>query len=45
LPEVNCFESADGARFVFDINVRFPMIGPVIHYRGWLLPAKPLGEG
>lgn len=36
LPRVNCFESADGDRFLFDIDVRFPIAGPVIHYRGWL---------
>lgn len=44
LPTVNCFESADGERFVFDIDVVFPMIGPVIHYRGWLLPVEQLTE-
>ena len=38
LPTVNCFESGDGERFVFDIDVVFPLIGKVIHYRGWLLP-------
>ena len=41
LPTVNCFESGDGERFVFDIDVAFPLIGPVIHYRGWLLPQMP----
>jgi hypothetical protein len=46
LPDVNCFESADGERFVFDIDVVFPIAGPVVHYRGWLLPqpALPLEE-
>jgi hypothetical protein len=37
-PDVNCFESGDGDRFVFDIDVVFPIAGPVIHYRGWLVP-------
>ncbi len=37
-PTVNCFESSDGERFVFDIDVVFPLIGKVIHYRGWLIP-------
>jgi hypothetical protein len=41
LPTVNCFESAEGARFRFDIDVRFPIVGPVIHYRGWLVPVEP----
>jgi uncharacterized protein DUF4166/saccharopine dehydrogenase-like protein len=38
LPTIRCFESADGERYRFDINVAFPLIGPVIRYRGWLLP-------
>jgi hypothetical protein len=37
VPNVNCFESGDGERFVFDIDVVFPLIGQVIHYRGWLV--------
>ena len=41
LPRVNCLESAEGARFRFDIDVAFPLIGPVIHYRGWLVPVEP----
>jgi NAD(P)-dependent dehydrogenase (short-subunit alcohol dehydrogenase family) len=44
LPTVNCFESADGERFVFDIDVRFPIVGRVIHYRGWLVPVEPARE-
>jgi hypothetical protein len=39
VPAVNCFESADGERYRFDIDVVFPLVGPVIHYSGWLLPA------
>jgi len=38
LPRVHCFESGDGDRFMFDIDVVFPIVGRVIHYRGWLLP-------
>lgn len=38
LPRAVCFESGDGDRFVFDINAGFPWVGPVVHYRGWLLP-------
>jgi len=36
MPPTVCFESADGDRFGFDIDVRFPMIGQLVHYRGWL---------
>jgi hypothetical protein len=41
LPRIDCLESAEGERFRFDIDVAFPLIGPVIHYRGWLVPAEP----
>jgi len=36
MPPTICFESGDGDRFVFDIDVEFPLIGQLIHYRGWL---------
>jgi hypothetical protein len=36
MPPTVCFESGDGERFVFDIDVKFPLIGQLIHYRGWL---------
>jgi len=36
MPPTICFESGDGDRFVFDIDVRFPIIGQLVHYRGWL---------
>jgi hypothetical protein len=35
-PRIACLESVDGERFLFDIDVAFPLIGHVIHYRGWL---------
>jgi hypothetical protein len=36
MPPTVCFESGEGDRFVFDIDVKFPLIGQLIHYRGWL---------
>jgi len=36
MPPTICFESGEGDRFIFDIDVKFPIIGQVIHYRGWL---------
>jgi hypothetical protein len=38
VPRIACLESADGERFIFDIDVTFPLIGWLIHYRGWLEP-------
>jgi len=35
-PTIECLESGDGGRFVFDIRFGFPLVGHVIHYRGWL---------
>ncbi len=43
-PSIECVESADGARFVFDIDVSFPIIGPVTHYRGWIERRSDLRE-
>ncbi len=40
-PSIECLESGDGSRFVFDIGVAFPIIGHVMHYRGWLERAAP----
>jgi len=36
MPIAVCFESGDGDRFVFDIDAAFRIIGPVVHYHGWL---------
>jgi hypothetical protein len=35
-PRIDCTETADGDRFVFRIDVAFPLIGPVVRYTGWL---------
>jgi hypothetical protein len=37
-PTIECTETAEGETFVFDIDVAFPVIGHVVHYRGWLAP-------
>jgi Domain of unknown function (DUF4166) len=38
LPKIECVESSDGDYYTFDINVALPVIGWLMHYRGWLLP-------
>ncbi len=38
-PAIECFEAADGESFTFDIDVVFPIIGHVVHYRGALAEA------
>ena len=40
-PQIECIESASGERFLFDIDVAFPLIGRVIHYGGWLSTDAP----
>ena len=40
-PRIKCIESASGERFLFDIDVAFPLIGHVIHYSGWLSADAP----
>lgn len=39
-PAIECKETAEDERFVFDIDVVFPLIGPVVHYRGWLVTGE-----
>jgi predicted DCC family thiol-disulfide oxidoreductase YuxK len=38
-PRIDCFESAEGGRFTFDIDVAFPIVGHVVHYSGSLTAA------
>ena len=38
VPKTDCVERADGDRYTFDIDVTFPLIGWLMHYRGWLSP-------
>ena len=40
-PRIECVERADEQRFLFDIDVAFPLVGHVIHYGGWLSPEAP----
>lgn len=34
---VRCRESADGARYLFDVDASLPVVGRVVRYSGWLL--------
>ena len=40
VPHIKCLESDDRGRFAFDIDVAFPVIGWLMHYRGWLSPEE-----
>jgi hypothetical protein len=44
VPRIECLEAADGDRFTFDIDVAFPLIGHVIHYKGWLVALAAAGD-
>ena len=37
-PQSIAYEWAEGDRFHFDVPIALPLIGPVVHYRGWLRP-------
>jgi NAD(P)-dependent dehydrogenase (short-subunit alcohol dehydrogenase family) len=39
MPRGAAREYEAGGRFHFDVPVALPLIGPVIHYRGWLAPS------
>jgi hypothetical protein len=36
VPTIKCVEGEKDGAFTFDIDVRFPLIGWLLHYRGWL---------
>ncbi|MBS0241655.1 MAG: DUF4166 domain-containing protein [Proteobacteria bacterium] len=46
VPKIDCLESEtpspDGPRYRFDIDVAFPIAGPVISYSGWLAVEPPV---
>lgn len=35
-PRVTAFESGDGERFRFDVEIGLPLVGRLVRYRGWL---------
>jgi hypothetical protein len=40
-PTIECLESGEGLRFMFDIDVVFPIVGRVVHYSGALEEQQP----
>ena len=39
-PRGDIFESADGNRFNFHVEIGFPWTGLIVRYRGWLKRTK-----
>jgi len=37
-PRGNTYESAEDGRFHFHVEIRHPLIGLIVGYRGWLVP-------
>jgi Domain of unknown function (DUF4166)/Saccharopine dehydrogenase NADP binding domain len=37
-PRARAEETVDGDKFRFDVALRLPIVGLIVHYRGWLLP-------
>jgi hypothetical protein len=37
-PVGDAYESAEDGRFHFHVEIRLPVIGLIVGYRGWLLP-------
>ena len=40
-PGGNSFESTDQNRFCFHVEITQPLIGLIVRYKGWLVPATP----
>ena len=43
-PRFEAFESVDAGVFRFDVEIRHPMAGLLVRYRGWLKPMSANGE-
>ena len=46
-PRIVATEREEEGRFAFDVSAALPLVGPVVHYRGWLMPSDrhvPAGE-
>ncbi len=41
LPNGVAFEHAADGRFNFDVEIKLPVVGRVVAYKGWLSPVKP----
>ena len=39
MPRVTARETADGETHRFDVTITMPLLGRLVHYRGWLRPA------
>ena len=37
-PRGDAFEEEQDGRFRFDVAIALPLVGPIVRYRGWLLP-------
>jgi hypothetical protein len=35
-PAIEASESQDDGRFCFDVRIALPLVGRLVHYRGWL---------
>lgn len=41
-PRTTTHEAVDAeGRFTFDVEIGLPVVGRIVHYRGWLVPADP----
>jgi len=38
-PRIDAFEFVDNGRFCFHIEIRHPLAGLIVRYRGWLAPS------
>jgi len=37
-PFGDCYEHAENGRFCFHVEIGHPLTGPIVSYRGWLVP-------
>ncbi|MGX5800933.1 DUF4166 domain-containing protein [Bradyrhizobium sp. Arg314] len=39
-PRSNAYETVEDGRFRFHVEISHPVVGPIVRYRGWLVPAQ-----
>lgn len=45
MPSTEAVERAEAGRFRFDIAIAAPLVGRIVHYRGWLAPVEAMDAG
>ena len=43
-PFGDCYEHVENGRFCFHVEISHPLTGPIVNYRGWLVPQETASD-